>query len=551
MTNQSMSEPTGWPDFRLGITSGFTETYSIRQLPPDGSGNALPGRRLVAPKTARAVGRAAASASTRSTNFGYSRPVLDFDGRRFDFPCSKRCATASTTSSGRSGRWSSCSSWGSSTSPARAPSRTTGSSEIIARVGERRDPRRGIRAHLPGAARSNYREQYRGGLTPEMLRFLDLPRQVLDGMIKRKLELEEARRLKLPVGTTKWRARSCPIPAFQQNGQFIGREKYVQLLCRYGYTPERFEEELREDLLAGKYAELVRASILVPDARSQREFSARNDKAIDRVRPDSREPSRERRPADRRGPEGLLREAPRALPQARAAAHQVPARRSGEGAREDDLRPTPSCAPSTTLRRDALKVPEQVVAAHILIKSDATSKGPEADAAAKAKAEKIAARARRRARTSRSSPRKRATTPSNKDTGGQLPPFSRGQMVAGIRAGRVRLSPGEIAGPVKTQFGYHVIKLTSKNPEHVAELRGSARGARRRPRAAQDRSGDEPSRARARREGPQAAERLRRRAAQAPEATIVTFNTTPVGRARRADPGRRRQRAVHAGRRSR
>ena len=38
----------------------------------------------------------------------------------------------------------------------------------------------------------SYREQYRGGLTPEMLRFLDLPRQVLDGMIQRKLELEEA-----------------------------------------------------------------------------------------------------------------------------------------------------------------------------------------------------------------------------------------------------------------------------------------------------------------------------------------------------------------------
>ena len=88
-----------------------------------------------------------------------------------------------------------------------------------------------------------------------MLRFLDLPRQVLDGMIKRKLELAEARRLKLDVSNDEVARAVMSYPAFQLNGQFIGREKYEQALFRYGYTPERFEEELREDLLARKYAE--------------------------------------------------------------------------------------------------------------------------------------------------------------------------------------------------------------------------------------------------------------------------------------------------------
>ena len=44
-------------------------------------------------------------------------------------------------------------------------------------------------------------------------------------------------------------------------------------------VPERFEEELREDMLLEKYAGLVKASVVVPDAELAREFSTRNDKA--------------------------------------------------------------------------------------------------------------------------------------------------------------------------------------------------------------------------------------------------------------------------------
>ena len=40
-----------------------------------------------------------------------------------------------------------------------------------------------------------YRELYKGSFSPDLARALDLPRQVLDGMIERKLRLEAARRL--------------------------------------------------------------------------------------------------------------------------------------------------------------------------------------------------------------------------------------------------------------------------------------------------------------------------------------------------------------------
>jgi peptidyl-prolyl cis-trans isomerase D len=319
----------------------------------------------------------------------------------------------------------------------------------------------------------NYRQQYRGGLTPEMLRFLDLPRQVLDGMIQRKLELEEARRLNLKVSNDEVARAVMSYPAFQENGQFIGRDKYVQLLTRYGYTADRFEGELREDLLAGKYAELVRASILVPETELAREFATRNDKAtIEYILiPASRlESAVQPTDADLKGYYEKNRERYRKPEQRRIKYLLVDQAKVRAKAAPTD----PELRAEYALRRDALKVPEQVVTAHILIKSD-PAKGPEAEAAAKAKSEKILARVRAGEDFAKLA-KEASEDASNKETGGQLPPFARGQMVAEFEQAAFAMSPGEIAGPVKTQFGYHVIKMTGKNPEHVQSFE-EARGA--------------------------------------------------------------------------
>lgn len=58
--------------------------------------------------------------------------------------------------------------------------------------------------------------------------------------------------------------------------------------------------------------------------------------------------------------------------------------------------------------------------------------------------------------------RDNSTCPS-KENGGNLGEFTRGQMVPEFDTAVFEMSVGEVRGPVKTQFGYHIIKLNSKN----------------------------------------------------------------------------------------
>ena len=55
-----------------------------------------------------------------------------------------------------------------------------------------------------------------------------------------------------------------------------------------------------------------------------------------------------------------------------------------------------------------------------------------------------------------------STCPSSQQ-GGNLGDFGRGQMVPEFDAACFEMAEGEIRGPVKTQFGYHIIRLNKKN----------------------------------------------------------------------------------------
>jgi peptidyl-prolyl cis-trans isomerase D len=304
-----------------------------------------------------------------------------------------------------------------------------------------------------------YRELYKGTFSPELARALDLPRQVLDGIIDRKLRLEAVKRLKLTVTDEELARSIASLPYFQENGQFIGAQKYSERLRLAGMFPETFEEGVREDLLVGKYSALVKAGVAIPEADVRREFSAKNDKAtIEYILvPSSRlESAVEPSEADLKASFEKNRERYRAPEQRRANYLLVDKLkvRAKMPITDAEIRAEYEAKKAT------FAVPEQVNASHILVAVDSKA-GPDADAKAKAKAESLTARAKAGEDFAKLAT-ENTDDPSGKENGGQLPAFGRGQMVAEFEQAAFDMKPGEIRGPVKTNYGYHVIKLTAK-----------------------------------------------------------------------------------------
>ncbi len=323
-------------------------------------------------------------------------------------------------------------------------------------------------AEFDARYRQVYQQQqslYQGNLSPELVRAMDLPRQVLDSMIDSKLQIEEARRLQLRVSDDEVSNYVVGLKAFQlDNGQFVGRERYQQILAANRLSSERFEEDVRESLLAQKYQALVKGTVLVSDDDIRKEFAARNEKAtIEYVKiPSSRlDSGAGPTDADLKNYYAQHKDRYRSPEQRRVKYLLVDRARVTSKVSVSDAELRAEYAS----RKDTFSVSEQVTAAHILIRVD-PSKGPAADAAAQAKAEKLAERAKSGEDFAKLA-NENTEDPSGKGNGGQLPPFSHGQMVPEFEKAAFSLEPGQIAGPIKTQYGYHVIKVLSKNPPRV------------------------------------------------------------------------------------
>jgi peptidyl-prolyl cis-trans isomerase D len=108
--------------------------------------------------------------------------------------------------------------------------------------------------------------------------------------------------------------------------------------------------------------------------------------------------------------------------------------------------------------------PEQVRASHILLRTEGKD-----EAAVKAKAEDLVKQARAGADFAA------LATANSEDegtakNGGDLDFFGRGRMVPEFDQVVFTMEPGQVSDPVKTQFGYHVIKVVDKKPGTMRTL---------------------------------------------------------------------------------
>ena len=110
--------------------------------------------------------------------------------------------------------------------------------------------------------------------------------------------------------------------------------------------------------------------------------------------------------------------------------------------------------------RKKYEVEESRRAAHILIAPDANEADKaKADQDAKAKAEKILAEVKADPSKFAQLAKENSADPGTAESGGDLDFFTQGQMVPEFDKAVFGAKKDEIVGPVKTEFGWHIIKV--------------------------------------------------------------------------------------------
>ncbi len=315
-----------------------------------------------------------------------------------------------------------------------------------------------------------YRQMYGKSWTPELARAMNLPTQVLNSLIDRRLFKDEADRLGLGVTDEEVRARVLRMPdgqgkpLFVRDGVFVGDATYKRMLASVGLTPHEFEAQTRDQVLLEKLNRFYTEAVFVADSELEDEFAARTVKAKVSF-------------ALLGAPAGAAPSVTDAEAEAYFKANTA-TYRQGEKRKaawlvvdRDKLRAATVVTDAEVAAEyngsaDAYRKKAEVKARHILYKSDGT---PAQDAAAKAKAEAALAKLRKGADFAALA-QAESEDPGSKASGGDLGSFGPGRMTKEFEDAAFAAAPGTLVGPVKTPFGWHVILVESKTPERVQPL---------------------------------------------------------------------------------
>jgi len=301
-----------------------------------------------------------------------------------------------------------------------------------------------------------YRRRYQDRFTEDFARTLNLKQQALDTLVQRKLLLHEAIRQGLLVTDAELIDRVQSYPVFQVNGAF-DRTRYLQVLRLSRLTPGDFEHNQREDLLLAKLEHLVKDAVQVTETEVKDAFIHDKEQLnVEYIRIDPAQfiPQVEVSEVDlstyyQAHPEGFRR------PEQVRLAYVIVD--PGSFAAQVEI------ADERLVRyyaehKEEFRQEEQVRARHILFKLAQQGGGAEEEARVRAEAE--AALKRIRAGEDFAAVASQISQdPASAQQGGELGFFKRGEMVRSFEDVAFELKPDTVSEPVRTDFGYHLIKV--------------------------------------------------------------------------------------------
>jgi peptidyl-prolyl cis-trans isomerase D len=318
-----------------------------------------------------------------------------------------------------------------------------------------------------------YRRQFGNRLDEKLIESLDLKRQALDELINRRLLVQEAIRLNLRVTDEELSRAIQQVPAFQRNGRFHPKI-YERVLMSNRMTPEIYEESKKYELLTDKLQGFILGTIKVSEAEALETYKwAKEKTSLDYVvfKPDAYS-----------NVEVTPEEIEAYFPEHQKA-YEIPPMVDVQYLLLDFERFEAQAKVSEEevrtffdLNKQDYATPKKVRASHILFRAGLDANPEESEKVPEQVLDVL-----EQARSGKDFgglARKYSDDPGSREKGGDLGFFTKDQMVKPFSDAAFAMKAGDISDPVRTAFGWHIIKVDAiqeaKEPV-LAEVSGKIR----------------------------------------------------------------------------
>ncbi len=317
-----------------------------------------------------------------------------------------------------------------------------------------------------------YREQFQSQFSEELIQKLDLKKQALNVLIEKKILLHKAEKLNIQVSDAEVINQINSITAFKKNKTF-NNEIYQNYLKFKRVTPLEFEETQREALLLEKIRNLIKFNVKVSPNELNEAFLIANEKvkldymvlplnhfkSEEKVSPEEIKSFYEKNKERFEVPEKIKIQYVKTTP--KDYENQVEIQNEDI---EDFYK----------MKIANFRVQKMYKAAHILFKLETKDNESEesikkSEEQAKSKADDILKKIRSGVSFKELAKKHSDDLVSGKN-GGSLGEFPEGMMVTEFENALKKLNSKETSEPIKTSFGFHIIRLDEVTPERIKPL---------------------------------------------------------------------------------
>lgn len=341
----------------------------------------------------------------------------------------------------------------------------TGVTSHVAEVNGESISQREFIVHYQRAV-ERYREMFKGSLTPELLKNLNIKQSLLEEMIEARLVLQEARRLGLSATDEELMNAIAQVPEFHVNGRF-NKERYIQLLRANRLTPAQFEEDQRKQLTIQRLLGVLADAAHVTEAEVRERYRFEQEKInLQFVRFSVSDNLSDVRITDEdvqkfydRNKESLKEPLKVQVEYIPYSFEQFSGPVQLTDKEVEDYYNSNRATKFTT--------PKQAKVRYVMVRLDAVADAKQKEAA-QVRANRIVAEARG-GKSFAELAKKESQDPSA-EKGGEIGWLNQGQLPEALDKQIFALAKGEISEPIETPVGFHIVKVEDIKEEKTLSL---------------------------------------------------------------------------------